>query len=79
MQFYTFPLLAIPLAAWAICAAFLVYGEVKMVADVVHNRELSRAAKILWSMAMVPFLPIAALAYYLSLYIQRHQTQHNNY
>ena len=75
MQFFTFPLLALPIAAWVISAAFFIYCEVKMLSLVAHDGEISRTSRIVWSVLMVPFLPLTALVYLLRRH--NHHTLHH--
>jgi len=54
-------------------AAFiLLVCEVKMISEIVSDHSLSRLDKVLWTVAMIPGLPVTAAAYYLLKHAATH-------
>ncbi len=74
MHFFIYPLFLIPIALWASCVAIILYFETKMVREVLHDSQMSRVAKTLWCVAMVPLLPLTAAVYYITK--NMHHSQH---
>jgi hypothetical protein len=53
--------------------AFLyILFTIKMITEVASNHDFAIWEKVLWSLAMVPLLPITAAAYFLDVKVWRH-------
>ena len=62
----------LPFVLPIIAAIVLIALEIMMIYEVVENEQLTKAKKFLWTIAMVPFLPITAVAYIISGHLHHH-------